>query len=73
MKGYDGRACLGPANCKEMPPASLPFPKYDVERRGKYSAGSLRFPKKAKTATRKKPKPPATVIWDDPAAMEPEE
>jgi hypothetical protein len=49
-----------------------PVPKeYDVERHGKFSAGSLRFPKKAKTTT-KKSKPPATVIWDDPAAMEPD-
>jgi hypothetical protein len=42
--------------------------EYDVERHGKYSPGSMPFPKKAKAAA-KKSKPPAIVIWDDPSEM----
>jgi len=48
-----------------------PVPKeHDVEQHGKYSAGTLRLPKNAKTAAKKSP-PPANLNWDDPAAMDP--
>jgi hypothetical protein len=76
VKGYDGRAEIILRRTSQLrgDAARLPpIPKeYDVERRGKFSAGTMRFPKKAKTTTTKKSKPPTTVIWDDPAAMEPD-
>jgi hypothetical protein len=75
VKGYDGRAEIilkRPGQLHGDAGRLPPVPKeYDVERRGKYSAGTLRFPKKAKTRSTKS-KPPATVTWDDPAAMAPD-
>ena len=74
VKGYDGRAEIilkRPGQLRGDAARLPPIPKeYDVERRGKYSAGSLRFPKKAKTTSKKSP--PANINWDDPAAMDPE-
>lgn len=74
VKGYDGRAEIILRRTSQLRGDAgrlPPVPKeYDVERHGKYSAGSLRFPKKAKTSSKKSP-PPANVTWDDPAAMEP--
>jgi hypothetical protein len=75
VKGYDGRAEIILRRTSQLRGEAgrlPPVPKeYDIERHGKYSAGSLRFPKKAKTTT-KKSKPPATVIWDDPSGMDPD-
>ena len=76
VKGYDGRAEIILRRTGQLRGDAgrlPPVPKeYDVERHGKFSAGSLRFPKKAKASANKKSKPPATVIWDDPSGMEPE-
>ena len=75
VKGYAGRADIilrRPSQLRGDAGRLPPVPKeYDVERRGKYSAGTLRFPKKAKSSSTKS-KPPATVTWDDPSAMDPD-
>jgi len=75
VKGYAGRAEIilrRPSQLRGDAGRLPPVPKeYDVERRGKYSAGTLRFPKKAKSSSTKS-KPPATVTWDDPSAMDPD-
>jgi hypothetical protein len=72
VKGYDGRAEIILRRTSQLRGDAgrlPPVPKeYDVERHGKYSPGSMPFPKKAKAAA-KKSKPPAIVIWDDPSEM----
>jgi hypothetical protein len=72
VKSYDGRAEIvlqRPSQLRGDAAKIPPVPKqYDVERRGNYSAGTFRAPRKAKGST-KKSKPPATVIWDDPSEM----
>ena len=70
VKGYDGTAeiVLRRLNQLHGDAAHIPpLPKeYDVERHGKYSAGSFRYPKKAKSAKApKKQSPPITL--DDPS------
>lgn len=69
VKGYDGRAetilrrvsqLRGDAG--RIPP--LPQ-EYDVERHGKFSAGTFSRPKSAKSPTRKKQSPPVTL--EDPS------
>ena len=56
VKGYDERAEIilkRPGQLHRDAGRLPPVPKeYDVERRGKYSAGTLRFPNKAKPAQR---------------------
>lgn len=77
VTSYDGRAEIVLRRLSQLRGDAAkipPVPKqYDVERRGNYSAGSFRYPKKAKGSTAKKSRPPATVIWDDPAEMETKE
>jgi hypothetical protein len=73
VKSYDGRAEIVLQRLSQLRGDAAkipPVPKqYDVERRGNYSAGTFRAPRKAKGSTTKKSKPPATVIWDDPSEM----
>ena len=46
-----------------------PLPKdYDVERHGKYSPGTFRYPKQARAASRKKGSPPVSL--QDPSLPE---
>jgi DNA/RNA endonuclease YhcR with UshA esterase domain len=65
VKGYDGRAEIilrRPGQLRGDAGRLPPLPKeYDVERHGKYSAGTLRFPKRAKTTTPKKQSPPISI------------
>lgn len=65
IKSYDGRAeiILSRANQLRGDAAHMPpLPKdYDVERHGKYSAGTFRYPKQAKRASRKKGSPPVSL------------
>src|SRR5882672_7557935 len=62
IKSYDGRAeiILSRAGQLRGDAAHIPpLPKdYDVERQGKYSGGTFRYPKQAKSAARKKGSPP---------------
>jgi len=71
VKGDDGRAeiILRRASQLRGDAGRLPpVPKeYDVERHGKYSAGSLRFPKPTKTTTPKKQSLPISI--EDSSAM----
>ncbi len=65
IKSYDGRAeiILHRASQLHGDAAHIPpLPKdYDVERKGKYSAGTFRYPKQSKSSTRKKQSPPVTL------------
>jgi hypothetical protein len=65
VKGYDGRAEIILRRTSQLRGDAgrlPPVPKeYDVERHGRYSAGSLRFPKRTKTATPKKQSPPISI------------
>jgi len=65
VKGYDGRAEIILRRTSQLRGDASrlpPVPKeYDVERHGKYSAGSLRFPKRAKTTTPPKKSPPISI------------
>src|ERR1700740_901409 len=76
VKGYDGRAEIVLRRLGQLRGDAAhipPLPKrYDVERHGKYSAGTISRPRRAKSST-KKSKPPPLVIWDDPSATEPKE
>ena len=68
IKEYDGHGeiILERVGQLQGDAARIPrLPKdYDVERRGHYSAGKFRKPKKTTTYKKKKTPPPATVIWD---------
>jgi hypothetical protein len=69
VKGYDGRAEIVLKRLSQLrgDAASIPpLPKdYDVEKHGKYSAGTLRYPKRTKTASPKKQSPPISL--EDPS------
>jgi hypothetical protein len=69
VKGYDGRAEIILSRLSQLRGDAAhipPLPKdYDVERHGKYSAGSMRFPKPAKTSKPKKQSPPISL--EDPS------
>lgn len=71
VKGYDGRAEIILRRTSQLRGDAgrlPPVPKeYDVERHGKYSAGSLRFPKHTKSTTPKKQSPPVSI--EDPSEM----
>ncbi len=72
IKGYDGRAEIILSRLSQLhgDAAHIPsLPKeYDVERHGKYSPGTFRYPKQAKSASRKKGSPP--VALQDPSLPE---
>ena len=65
IKSYDGRAEIVLRRLGQLrgDAARIPaLPKdYDVERRGKYSAGKFNYPKKAKNSPRKRQAPPVTL------------
>jgi ssDNA-binding Zn-finger/Zn-ribbon topoisomerase 1 len=65
IKSYDGRAEIilhRPSQLRGDAAHIPPVPKdYDVERHGKYSAGTFRYPKKSKSAPRKKSSTPVTL------------
>jgi hypothetical protein len=69
VKGYDGRAEIVLRRASQLRGDARripPLPKeYDVERHGKYSAGTFSRPKSAKSPTHKKPSPPVTL--EDPS------
>ncbi|MGC2194604.1 MAG: OB-fold nucleic acid binding domain-containing protein [Terriglobales bacterium] len=70
VKGYDGRAEIILRRLGQLRGDAAripPLPKeYDVERRGKYSAGTFSHPKTAKSPTRKKQSPRITL--EDPSS-----
>jgi hypothetical protein len=72
IKSYDGRAEIVLRRVSQLRGDAAripPLPKeYDVERHGKYSAGTFRYPKQAKSASRKKGAPP--VSPQDPSLQE---
>ena len=72
IKSYDGRAEIilsRPSQSRGDAAHIPPLPKdYDVERHGKYSAGTFRYPKQAKSASRKKQSPPVSL--QDPSLPE---
>jgi hypothetical protein len=72
LKSYDGRAEIVLRRLGQLrgDAARIPaLPKdYDVERHGKYSAGTLRYPKQSKSTSRKKQSPPVTL--EDPTLPE---
>ncbi len=72
IKSYDGRAEIilsRPSQLRGDAAHIPPLPKdYDVERHSKYSAGTFRYPKQAKSASRKKQSPP--VGLQDPSLAE---
>jgi hypothetical protein len=56
----------GSVSCEGNPAEFLHYPKeYDVEHRGKYSAGKFSYPKAAKRSPHKKQSPP--VKTEDPS------
>jgi hypothetical protein len=61
IKSYDGRAEIVLQRVSQLRRDAAripPLPKeYDVERHGKYSAGTFRYPKQSKSASRKKQSP----------------
>jgi hypothetical protein len=65
IKSYDGRAEIiltRPSQLRGDAAHIPPLPKdYDVERHGKYSAGTFRYPKQAKSASREKGSPPVSL------------
>jgi len=65
IKSYDGRAEIILSRSSQLRGDAAhipPLPKdYDVERHGKYSAGTFRYPKQAKSASRKKQSPPVSL------------
>jgi len=72
IKSYDGRAEIVLRRLGQLrgDAARIPaLPKdYDVERHGKYSAGTLRYPKQSKSASRKKGSQPVSL--QDPSLPE---
>jgi hypothetical protein len=72
IKSYDGRAEIVLRRLGQLrgDAARIPaLPKdYDVERHGRYSAGTFRYPKQAKSAARKKQSPPISL--QDPSLPE---
>jgi len=72
IKSYDGRAEIilsRPSQLRGDAAHIPPLPKeYDVERHGKYSAGTFRYPKQARSASRKKQSPPVSL--QDPSLPE---
>jgi hypothetical protein len=72
IKSYDGRAEIilsRPGQLRGDAAHIPPLPKdYDVERHGKYSSGTFRYPKQAKSASRKKNSPPISL--QDPSLPE---
>ena len=69
IKQYDGRAEIilqRPSQLRRDSARIPPLPKeYDVERKGKYSAGRFKFPKPAKRARQKKQPQPVGI--EDPS------
>lgn len=65
IKSYDGRAEIilsRPSQLRGDAAHIPPLPKdYDVERKGKFSAGTLHYPRQSKSAPRKKQAPPVTL------------
>jgi hypothetical protein len=65
IKSYDGRAEIVLRRLGQLrgDAARIPaLPKdYDVEKHGKYSAGTFRYPKQSKSASRKKQTPPVSL------------
>ena len=61
IKSYDGRAEIVLQRVSQLRGDAAripPLPKeYDVERHGKYSAGTFRYPKQSKSTSRKKQSP----------------
>jgi len=72
IKSYDGRAEIILRRATQLRGDSAhipPLPKqYDVERKGKFSAGTFRYPKQSKSAPRKKGSPSVTL--EDPSLPE---
>jgi hypothetical protein len=72
IKSYDGRAEIVLSRLSQLRGDAAhipPLPKdYDVERHGKYSAGTFRYPKRAKSASKKRGAPP--VGLQDPSLPE---
>lgn len=68
VKGYDGRAEIilrRPGQLRGDAAHIPPLPKeYDVERQGKYSAGTMRLPKQSKSAGKPKKQSPSMSIED---------
>ena len=58
LKNYDGRAEIVITELRQLGGAGARIPKlpkeYDVEKKGKYSAGSISFPKPAYTTSKKR-------------------
>jgi len=65
IKSYDGRAEIVLSRLSQLRGDAAhipPLPKeYDVERHGKYSPGTFRYPKQAKSRPRKKGPPPVSL------------
>jgi len=68
VKGYDGRAEIILRRTRQLRGDAAhipPLPKeYDVERHGKYSAGTMRLPKRSKTSSKSKKQSPTMSIED---------
>ena len=73
VKGYDGRAEIILSRLGQLRGDAAhipPLPKeYDVERHGKYSAGTMRFPKRSKTSSKSKKQSP-TMSIEDPSGVD---
>jgi hypothetical protein len=73
VKGYDGRAEIilrRPGQLRGEAGHIPPLPKeYDVERQGKYSAGTMRMPKRSKSAAKPKKQSPSMSI-EDPSGVD---
>jgi hypothetical protein len=72
IKSYDGRAEIVLQRVSQLRGDAAripPLPKeYDVERHGKYSAGTFRYPKQSKSSSRKKQSLPVSL--EDPSLPE---
>jgi len=73
LKTYDGRAEIVVTESRQLGGEGIRIPKlpkdYDVERKGKYSAGSFSLPKPSRTAAKRKQ--PPTLPAEIPAEEEP--
>ena len=71
LKDYDGRAEIVLEQLRQLGGSAVLVPRlpknYDVEKRGRYSAGTFSLPKAAKTPSKKRqtPKLPIEIIPDE--------
>jgi hypothetical protein len=74
LKEYDGRAEIVLSELRQLGGDAVRIPKlpknYDVENRGRYSAGSVSFPRTTHTASKRKQVPDLPIVVVDPDEAE---